>query len=279
MGDVCPNCQKPVLPTDIICWHCGYQLPRRPSASSPVKSTASSSSSPPESARIPTGAGPEDYDFRALAVYGLLTLAVILGLWLVMRSLSRQPTLVRSAGPEFGGEWVSVTDDGLRFTLSFPTDWQWIDVAARDQSELLEQVLIRQPYIPRALRPLGDTAGDVQLVGVAVGTESLEDTDPKPFVVIGRSDRLGAMEPRAALDLLDDQPLPVTDSGIDTRLAGQSQARFTILDDAYAYHCRHLFVTDEGQAGYLVAACAPQAQYGILRADLDDILNSFQLVQ
>lgn len=233
----------------------------------------------PESARFPAGAGLDEYDFRALAVYGLLTLAVILGLWLVMRSLSRQPTLVRSASSQFGGEWVSVTDDGLRFTLSFPTDWQWIDIAAREQSELLEQVLIRQSYLARALRPLGDTAGDVQLVGVAVGTESLEDTDPKPFVAIGRSDRLGALEPSAALDLLDDHPLPVTETGIDTRLTGQSQARFTILDAAHAYHCRHLFVTDEDQTGYLVAVCAPQAQYGILLADLDNILNSFQLVQ
>jgi hypothetical protein len=223
-------------------------------------------------------AGEVEYNLRALAVYGLLTLAVVLGLWLVMRSLSRQPLLVRGAGVKLGGDWVNVTDVNLRFTLSMPADWQWIDADFRGQQELLGKVIDRQPYIDRALRPLGDAAGDVELLAAAVGTLVLEDTDPKPFVVVGRSDRLRDLTPQAALDLLAGQPLPVTEQEIDDHLAGQTQARFNALDTPNTYQCRHLFVTDEA-TGYLVATCAPQARFAALRGDLDDILDSFQLLE
>jgi hypothetical protein len=106
----------------------------------------------------------------------------------------------------------------------------------------------------------------------------LEDTDPQPFVVIGQSDRLRELSPQAALDLLADEVLPVSEQEIDTHLAGQAQARFNVLDMPNAYQCRHLFVTDD-ETGYLVAACAPQARFATLRGDLDDILDSFQLLE
>lgn len=269
MTESCPNCGKPVLETDTVCWHCGYQLPRRPK---PHKPTAGAAGRPRAVTDSP------DVDFRALAIYGLLTLAVILGLWLVMRSLSRYPILVRSAGLDLGGNWVAVTDVNLRYTLSLPTEWQWLDVAFRDQEDVLDQVTGRQPYIERALRPLGEAAGDVAIVGVAVGTQTLEDTEPQPFLVIGQSGRLRELAPQAALDLLADEALPVSEKEINTRLAGQAQARFNVLDMPNAYQCRHLFVTDN-EAGYLVAACSPQASFATLRRDLDDILDSFQLLE
>lgn len=281
MAELCPNCQKPVLPADVICWHCGYQLTRQPKGH-PAPAAAG------RTARDRDEAAPAEYDFRALAVYGLLTLAIILGLWLVMRSLGRQPILVRSARPDFGGDWVSVTDVDLRYTLSFPTDWQWLDVAYRDQGELLTRVIDRYPYIGRALDPLGDVvgdveitgvAGDVETAGVAVDGQTPEEVEPRPFVVIGRSERLRDLEAQAALDLLTARSLPVAETGIDAHLAGQPQARFSLSDSAHAYQCRHLFVADAGVAGYLVAACAPQTQYGVFQQDLHDILDSFQLLE
>jgi hypothetical protein len=274
MNDSCPNCGKPVLEADTVCFHCGYPLPRRPKPGRPP-------ATPPKRDRPPAdAAGEAEIDLRALAVYSLLTVAVIFGLWLVMRSLGRQPILVRSAGIDFDGNWVAVTDVDLRYTVSVPTAWQWLDVAFRDQDTLLEQVIDRHPYISRALRPLGDTAGDVEILGLAVGTQDLEDSTPQPFVVIGQSGRLGEITPQAALDLLVGQSLPVAEAEIDTHLAGQPQARFTVSDAEYAYQCRHLFVAGgSGENGYLVAACAPQTQFATLRRDFDDILDSFQLLE
>ena len=88
MTEMCPNCGKPVLPTDTACWHCGYALPKR------AKAKAELSPMPPRVGPLTreraTGDadGAADYNLRALLVYGLLTLALILALWLVMSGRS-----------------------------------------------------------------------------------------------------------------------------------------------------------------------------------------------
>lgn len=276
MAERCPNCEKPVLPTDVVCWHCGYQLPRKATAAAAKAPATAEARQTDTRAQAAT---PTEYDWRALAVYGLLTLAIAVALWLVMRSLSRQPILVSSAGFDFGGEWVTVTDADLRYTVSIPTDWQWIDMAYGDQSELLAEVAARQIYVNRALRPLGELAGDVETVGLAVGTRSLEEVEPQPFVIIGQSARLSGVAPQAALDSLADVSLEIGDKLIDTHLAGQAQARFTTTDPANSYQCRHLFVSGPDTPGYLAAACAPRQQFVAWQRDLNDILDSFQLLE
>jgi hypothetical protein len=277
MSEACPNCGRPVLPGDTACWHCGYALPKRAKAAPPVPPRVG----PPARER-PTGdatgaTGAADYDLRALLVYGLLTLTLIFSLWLVMRALGQQPVLVRSAALA-GGDWVTVTDSELRYTLSLPTEWQWLDVAYRDQSELLAQVIELHPYVGRALAPLGEPAGDVEILAVAIGAGDVAVAERIPFAVVGRSERLRALEPQAALDLLDGQPLSVTGAGLDNHISGQTQARFNAFDAATDYQCRHLFVADPNSYGYLVAACSPQASYGTLQQLLDDLLDTFQLL-
>lgn len=278
MPESCSNCGKPVLATDTVCWHCGYRLTKRPKTPrQPVNEAAAGNVS-----RAQTQAGGADieFDLRALAVYSLLTLAVILGLWLVMRSLRGYPILVRSAGLDLGGNWVAITDVNLRYTLSVPTDWQWLDVAFRDQSEMLEQLTGRQPYIAKALGPLGGPAGDVTILAVAVGAQDLENPEPQPFIVIGQSGRLRELTPQAALDLLTGQSLAVSEVDFDTRLAGQPQARFNVLDLTNGYQCRHLFARREAdEHAYLVAACAPQGQFAALTDDLENMLDSFQILE
>lgn len=272
MSEVCPNCGKPVLATDTICWHCGYQLPKRPAAR-PAPSRDAVAGLP---GRAADKAPADEYDFRALAVYGLLTLAIIVALLLVMRSLNGRPILVQSAAFELG-DWVAVTDVDLRYTLSVPADWQWLDVAYRDQSQLLDKVMERQVYVRRALRPLGRPADDLTIVGLAVGSQNLEESEPQPFVVIGRSDQLGALTPDEALARVAEAP-PVSQPAVDTHLSGQPQARFDTTDLAGGYNCRHLFTAQAG-VGYLLAACAPQPRFGSLLDDLDKIRDTFQLLE
>lgn len=275
MADRCPNCDKPILATDVVCWHCGYQLPKRAAAPTPKRASAKT----PDLAAREEDVTPADYNWRALVVYGLLTLAIIVGLWLVMRSLSLRPVLVSGAGFDSDGEWVRVTDADLRYTVSIPIEWQWIDMAYRDQSELLSRVVAQQTYVNRALGPLGELADDVETVGLAVGAGLLDEVDPQPFLLIGRSERLRGVAPQDVLDALDENSFQISEKEINTHLAGQPQARFTALDPSNEYQCRHLFVTGEGKPGYLVAACAPQEHFGALQRDLNVILDSFQLLE
>ena len=270
MTEPCPNCSKPVLETDTVCWHCGYQLPKRPSARSTSR-TGSRSSGAAVEAREP------EYDFRALAVYSVLTLVVIFGLFMVMRSLGRQPVLVRSVRIGLESDWMAVTDADLRFTMNLPADWQWTDVSFRDQSTILERALGRQTYINEVWRPLGDRAAEAEILALALQEPLFQDTSPQSFVVVGQSSRMHNVALQDILDLAAEPALPVTEAEIDTRMAGQPQARFTLLDRPNDYQCRHLFV-DDALTGYLVAACAPQPEFAAMQRDLGDILNSFQLV-
>lgn len=269
MSDACPNCGKPVLPTDTVCWHCGHPQPRRPKTRPGGRAQGTSTGE--------QAADAADYDLRALAIYGLLTLAIVLSLALVMRALGRQPILVRSAALA-GGNWVTLTDVELRYTVTLPSDWQWLDVAYRDQEDLLGEIIARQAYVGRALEPLGGE-GDATILGVGLGTQDLTAEVPIPFVVVGQSATLRDLTPPAALDRLRSLELPVSETAVDNRLAGQPQARFDVLDFRDGYQCRHLFVADPNEAGYLVAACAPQAVFGSLRSTLGDVLDSFQLLQ
>ena len=276
MSETCPNCAKPVLASDTTCWHCGTVLPKRAKPQAAGSPPAVARVGPLSRRRDAAADAATDYDLRAVGIYGLLTLALIAALGLVMHALGQQPILVRSTA--LGGDWVTVADSELRYVLSLPTDWQWLDVAYRDQSELLAEIIERQPAVGRALAPLGDPAGDVEILAVALGTQDLSAAEPIPFAVIGRSAQLRELEPQAALDMLAGQGLSVTEATIDSRLAGQTQARFKVFDPSTTYQCRHLFVADPSSYGYLVAACAPQAGYGTLQQQLDDLLDTFQLL-
>jgi hypothetical protein len=279
--DTCENCGRPILLADITCWHCGYSLPDR------KKSRIGQDTGVASTARLFGAARPSDpttgedgkYNFRAIALYGTLTLFVIMGLMIVLSVLGRYPTLVRSANLALGSDWIAVTDADLRYTISLPDSWQWLDLAYRDQQMVLPLLIERQPYINRALQPLGEAADDIEILSIAVNALTLEETAPRPFVVIARSEGLRELTPQAVLNLLNGYSLPVSEQSIDRRLAGQPQARYNVLDLEHAYQCRHLFVTDSESAGYLVAACAPQARFAVMQRELNNILDSFQLIQ
>lgn len=269
----CENCGKRVLPTDTLCWHCGYKLTPQPA---PVDLTVNPRTQTVAPA-APTVA--PSYDLRAIAIYGGLTLLIILALLLVMRALGQRPLLVNSAGLDIASDWTQLTDSQLRYTLGVPGGWQWLDVPFRDQQAVLADLIDRQPATRRVLDPLGRTAGDLTIEGVAVGTQALQLPDPVPFVVIATSPRLRGLAPEEALALLSDSQPPANDQRIDTRVPLQPQARFTVLDGPGGFQCHHLVTTDPATAAYLVAACAPQGQFAAMQQDLTVILDSFQLLQ
>jgi hypothetical protein len=270
MNESCPNCGKPLLPTDTACWHCGYTLARKPAKpAAPAR---------PVRAGRQTASPPATYDFRALAVYGGLTLAVLAALLLVMGALGRRPILVRSA-LNLTSDWVALTATDLSFTLSLPPDWQWLDVAYRDQDDVLRQLTAVQGYIDRALRPPGGPSAGLDIVAVGLGTRTPESGEPATFVVIGRDPALDGAGAETLLALARERYPEATETRVDTRIAGQPQARYTLLDAPAGYQCRHLALGRERQPGYLIAACAPQAEYGNRERDLGAILDSFQLLQ
>lgn len=274
MSDQCANCGKPVLDSDTVCWHCGYKLREVP-APEPV-------AAPSVPARQIAASGGEDvqsYNVRALLIYGVLTLAIIVGLWAVMSALSRQPILVRSADRSLGNDWLAVTDSNLIYTISLPAGWQWLDMSIRDQREALSNLIVRQSYVDNALLPLGGPVDDLQIVAVGLDAPTLDYPDPVAFVVVGRSEALGSLTPEAAIDRLNELSGVVVEPVPNNRIPGQPQARFTLLDEDAGFQCRHLAVQDGTVYTYLVAACSPQSGYGRLQRDFELMLDSFQFLE
>lgn len=283
MSERCENCGNPVLATDTVCWHCGRQLPKRPHEQTPsLRRPALSRLWPTRAATEHEETAAEAYDLRAVAIYGALTLLILLALLAMMRSLGRQPLLVASADLRLGADWTAVTDNNLRYTLSLPPGWQWIDGAFRQQQGLIDDVADDTPNMRRSLSPLGDTAGDLELLAISFQPPP-ENEELTTFVVIGRSPRLGQITPQQALDLLAEQSLLVGSTtvawtDIVESIPGQEQARFGLLDSGRQIQCRSLFIA-ERSAAYVVAACAPQESFGRIQRDLENILDSFQLLQ
>jgi hypothetical protein len=272
--NTCPACGKRILPSDTLCWHCGHKLPEQ---AAPLDLPLN----PRVVAKRPAAPQTDtpSYDLRAIAIYGGLTLAVFVALLLVMAALGRRPLLVNSAGLDVPDDWIQLTDSQLRYTLAVPGGWQWLDVPFRDQQGVLAELTRRQPYIARSLNPLGQTAGDLSIESVVVGSEALGLPDPVPFVVIAASPRLRELAPQEALSRLAGSPLPVSDQRLDDSVPRQPRGRFSVRDAPAGYQCQHLVTADPATAAYLVAACAPETQYAGLQADLDAVLNSFQLLE
>lgn len=275
-GLACENCGKRVLPTDTVCWHCGWKLPQR---TAPVDLTLGPTT---RQTAVAEPAPPPEFNLRAIAVSGALTLFLCVALLLVMRALGQRPLLVGSAGREFGDDWTALTDSQLRYTLGVPAAWQWLDVPFRDQQQVLEGVLRRQPIIGRVLNPLGVPADERLVEGLGLGTQALQQSDPAPFVVVATSPLDGQTDPQAVLDALAARGLALIDPQVDSSVPFQPRARFGLLNEDLGYQCQYL-VLPNGLAGndgaYLLAACAPQTQYAATERDLTKILNSFQLVE
>ena len=274
----CENCGKRVLPTDTLCWHCGWKLPQR---TAPVDLTLNPTV---RETAVAEAAPPTDFNLRAIAISGALTLLLIVALLLVMRALGQRPLLVSSAGREMGDDWVQLTDSQLRYTMGIPSGWQWLDVPFRDQQAVLADVLARQPAIGRSLNSLGDLAGDAIIEGVGLDTPALQLPDPVPFVVVATSAQLHQLEPQAILDAMASSGSIVIEPHIDTSVPLQPQARFGVFNEALGFQCQHLVVANRDlaaadQIAYLVSACAPQSQFAAIQRELETVLSSFQLIQ
>jgi hypothetical protein len=276
----CENCGNPVLVTDTVCWHCGWQLPQRPrpKAAAGGRSFNLNLPAPLLAAAERETAAPEPYQWRAIAVYGLLTMTIIVALVVVMHALGRRPLLVSSANLRLGANWTAVTDNQLRYTLSLPPDWQWLDGAFRQQQGVVDDLVRREPVIAWSLTPLGRLGGELAILAVGSLPQLPESEERLTFVVVGHSPQLGELPPQAALAQLAEHVPPISGAELVEALPGQPQARFGLLDDGRGYQCRMLF-SPQATAAYVLAACAPQERFGLVQGDLNKILDSFQLIQ
>lgn len=256
----CDNCGRPVLESDVICWHCGYELQPPPADAAPAA----------EASEDDAEEVPQAFPLPATVAYGLLTAVLILAALFVMQSLGQQPVVALNPETSSAG-WTAVTDAALRFTLDLPDEWTW-RLTTDTQPFTLDDELVAGVPLATAVAPFGDLVDDTEILLVAAS----DDTAVPGFLVVARSQRLSALtaeEAASFLDTLSDADVEVVATSSTTNLAGLPQVRYGLNHPNVGQQCENLYVP-LADASYLVGACGPRiTRYQLVFAN---ILDSFQ---
>lgn len=258
----CENCGKPILETDVQCWHCGWPVPQQ--AKLPHTPADEETLPPQEKAE---SAAPAPFSRASTVAYGTLTAVLILAAVWMLTSLSRAPIVAQNPSTS-SADWTAVTDPQQTFTLDLPRDWSW-DWTVPGESPPLGQ----QFPLDTAAAPFGTLVDDATLLLVAESN----DTAVPGFFTLTHSDRLRSLTPAEAVSFVTSgelEGISVEQAEVVENLAGQPQARF-ILRHANGQQCAQLFTAgDDG--GYVLGLCGPADRYERYRLIFGNILDSFQ---
>jgi len=264
----CENCGHAALETDETCWHCGGPLPGRQGAGrKKVKAR--------ESWARDRGPG-------SIAVFGGLTLLVILAAVLVMTTLGRQPQLQVRLGTRTPPGWTLLTPADQLFTITLPADWSWLNSADSDDVAELESLVQQQPRLRLATHPLGAETDDMRFLFAA--GDPLPPRDLTPFLVVAASPLLNRLTYQEAVSFLsgsdydvlatrfvDDFDKSHVDILVDTPLGDLSGQQ----EGAGSIRCRQQFVLGRRQS-LLLSLCSPPGRFDAYVTAFDQVLASFQ---
>lgn len=255
--NLCENCGNPVLPTDVVCWHCGRPLEKQISGA--VKSTTKDNSAQEKRAEEV----PQPFPRMTILAYGTLTAVTIILLLFTMRSLGRAPIISVDANTQDGG-WMSVADRNQHMVINIPVDWEW------STPNIALSAVPAELNWDTAVSPLGTLVSDAEVI-LAVENDSAQ-------IIVIHSPRLGRLSTQQAIDALKQtefEGLTIENSQLVGNMAEQPMADFTISHGAENLVCKQRFIPVE-DAGLLVAACSP-ANHVVRYAKLfDTALDSFQ---
>jgi hypothetical protein len=264
----CENCGHAALETDETCWHCGEPLAGRHGAGrKEVKAR--------ESWARDRGPG-------SIAVFGGLTLLVILAAILVMASLGRQPQLQVRLGTRTQPGWSLLTPANRAFAIALPGSWSWLDATVPEDVAELDSLIQQQPRLRLATHPLGAETGDMRILFAA--GDPLPTRDLTPFLVVAASPLLNRLTYQEAVSFLassgydvlavrfvDDFDKSHVDILVDTPLEGPDGQQ----EGAGSIRCRQQFVLGRQQS-LLLSLCSPSGRFDVSANTFDQILASFQ---
>ncbi|MCB8944165.1 MAG: hypothetical protein H6658_10460 [Ardenticatenaceae bacterium] len=266
MTQSCPNCNQTVLPTDTVCWQCGYRLTKQPAA-------------PKARPDAPTAVAPaEPFSLSAVMVYGGVTAVLVIFLLLTMRGLGKRPLVFLHPDTNVNTGWLPVTDQSLQFTLDIPPTWHSFDKQDPAQRQALADLLAEEAAVAGAVVPLDTAVTDMEIVMVMMA-EQVETTDALPgFVVVAQSKALGRLSSDEVVQLVG-RETAVTVTEVNRFRSFLGDNRLSLLLEmpptSHELTCQqHIIYSQTG--AFLLAGCAPANQYAVYREPLEKILGSFQ---
>ncbi|MCA9979574.1 MAG: zinc ribbon domain-containing protein [Anaerolineales bacterium] len=274
MARYCPNCQRPVLPSDTTCWQCGARLPNE-SIPTPTTDTAPPAPKRPDTvtmSRLPaletlpsghTIAAPDTAGPPPILIYGLFTLLLISAAFFLLNRLAAPPLTQATWADLPPSGWVNITADDYTYTLNLPEEWQ-----VQTAPDPATQALITRPWTTK-------TDDWQPILFASPAPNSVPDA---PFIVILRSETLRDLTADEALVYLQgDFGQSVTVS--NPFLVENSNRSFLSLTSvADGLRCRQHYVHGR-EASLLVAGCAYGVAFGQNLRTLTPILESFEYLR
>jgi hypothetical protein len=264
----CENCGHAALDTDETCWHCGAPLPgRQGTGRKKVKARESWT----------RDGGP-----ASIAIFGSLTLLVVVAAALVMATLGRQPQLQVRLGTRTRPGWTLLAPANRAFTVTLPDSWSWLDSTDPGAAAELDALIRTEPRLRLATHPLGAETEDMRILFAA--GDPLPAHDLTPILVVAASSLLNRLTYQEAVSFLsgsdydilgvrfiDDFDKSHVDILVDTPPVDPSGQ----AESAAAIRCRQQFVLGRQQS-LLLSLCAPPGRFDAYTHVFDQILASFQ---
>lgn len=258
----CENCGQTVLTSDTVCWHCGWALSPPDSPPKTSKPTARKQPAP-------------DISLPAIAIFGITTLLIALLLFLVMTALGNKPFVVINPNQNVG--WVPVTDQSLHFTYDLPPDWVWAEKNQTNSSGLFEAATSADWGYSAVFTALPAYTPDSEWRMIAA-YPSLNEPAQR-FLLVATSTTLHTLSVNdiLALRATETGSTQVLETAVTDNLSATPQAHLLleITTANSTWKCQQEVVNGTAET-YLLAACAPQAEYPRHLSELSDILRSFQ---
>lgn len=256
MKQYCDNCNKPVLKSDPVCWHCGHTLPEQ--ATSATQESGGGSVEEASADALP---------IAKLALHGGLTMFVILLALLFMRSLGQKPLLALNPATRTQ-DWQSIVDDSQRYAIDIPVVWE---VALTDvDGEKIAEWLADNPDLATAVDPLGGGVDDTEWLLVARSGDN--------YLVLAHSQRLSRLTAETAVEwhsTRTSDDFEIMQSIVGTSLSGLPQADLIVRNNENNAQCQQRFIP-QGNDSYLLSVCTHVSRFGRFSETFEEILSSFQ---
>lgn len=262
MNRTCENCNRPLLDTDTICWHCGQQQTLLVKAESPSEQQEQK---PAEKAQHEPAL--ESFSSPLILYYGGLTAVVVFALLLITRSLGQSPALSVKADSS-PSEWVTLNAPDKSFTIEIPAKWDWRFLLGKAEGPALVE---GKGLITAAAAPFGDLVPDIEYL--------LHAEDEGSLLVVTRSVRLSRLSAQQLVSALQRESfanMTVTEAQLTGSAPEEERAIFTLTHSDLPLQCNQYFIPDSANS-YLVAVCSPVDSAESGREIRQTVLDSFTL--
>lgn len=239
-----------MLPTDTSCWHCGQVRAGQQAA--------------PARIREEMVVEPLPFSQTAVIAYGSLTLAILIVIILLMRSLSQQPLIAINASQARERSWSIITDSQQRFTLDLPPEWDWSE--PKDGAPF-EAKLANYEGWETAVTPLDKEA--IQMLAIAPETEQA----PLRLLAIARNIQIHELSYIQIQELVEQNGFTVSEIEETTSFFGVRQIHLRL--ETETLQCAQQYTLDP-ENSYLFSICTPPNQYLRQIRTIEAIQSGFQ---